>query len=64
MKKNWIKRAAQASAKELYKRCKPHMMQRFGRILSYEEFCATLQTAGDQGKLDDFRKRQRPFTVG
>lgn len=46
MKKNLTKRIAQASAKELYKRCKPHMMQRFGRILSYEEFCTILQAAG------------------
>lgn len=57
MKNNFTKRVAQASAKELYKRCKPHMIQRFGRILSYEEFCATLQAAGKQKKLDDFRKR-------
>ena len=56
---------SQASAKELYKRCKPQMIQRFGRELSYEEFCATLQVAAAQGKLDDFVcKRQRPFTVG
>lgn len=48
---------AQASAKKLYKRCKPQMLKRFGRILSYEEFCATLQVAANQGKLDDFRRK-------
>lgn len=35
--------------KKLYEKCKPAMLKKFGRILSYEEFVATLGYAHEKG---------------
>lgn len=33
------------SLKKIYDKCKPGMLKKFGRVLSYDEFVATLATA-------------------
>ena len=35
--------------KKIYEKCKPAMLKKFGRILSYEEFVATLGYAHQKG---------------
>lgn len=37
------------SLKKIYAKCKPAMLKRFGRVLSYEEFCQSLAYAHDNG---------------
>lgn len=58
--KNTMNKLKSISSKELYKRCLPHMMAKFGRILSYEEFCATLQYAAKH----NIASASDPFTAG
>lgn len=36
------------SLKKIYEKCKPLMIKKFGRILSYEEFCQILAYAHDK----------------
>lgn len=43
--KNKIK---EASLKKIYEKCKPGMQKKFGRILTYEEFVATLAYAHER----------------
>ena len=35
--------------KKIYEKCKPSMLKKFGRILSYEEFVATLSYVHRKG---------------
>lgn len=35
--------------RKVYEKCKPGMLKRFGRILSYEEFVQTLAYAHEKG---------------
>ena len=44
--KNKIK---EASLKKVYEKCKPGMQKKFGRILTYDEFVATLAYAHQKG---------------
>lgn len=37
------------SLEKVYNKCKPAMLKKFGRILSFEEFCATLAYAHEKG---------------
>lgn len=37
------------SLKKVYEKCKPGMIEKFGRILSYDEFIATLAYAHKEG---------------
>lgn len=39
------------SLEKLYEKCKPAMFKKFGRVLSYEEFVATLAYAHEKGKV-------------
>lgn len=37
------------SLKKVYEKCKPAMLKKFGRIMSYDEFIATLAYAHKEG---------------
>jgi len=37
------------SLKQVYEKCKPYMLKKFGRVLSYEEFVRTLAYAHEKG---------------
>lgn len=37
------------SLKKVYEKCKPGMLKKFGRVLSYEEFVQTLAYAYQKG---------------
>lgn len=39
------------SLEKLYEKCKPVMLKKFGRVLSYEEFVATLGYAHEKGMV-------------
>lgn len=39
------------SLKKIYEKCKPGMLKKFGRILSYDEFVATLAVAHEKGMV-------------
>ena len=39
------------SLEKLYEKCKPAMLKKFGRVLSYEEFIATLGYAHEKGMV-------------
>lgn len=39
------KNITEKSLKKIYEKCKPAMPSRFGRVLTYEEFCNTLAYA-------------------
>jgi len=43
------KKITEKSLKKIYEKCKPGMKSRFGRVLSYEEFCQTLAYAHERG---------------
>ncbi len=42
-------KVTEKSLKVLYKRCKPAMLKKWGKILTYEEFCQTLAYAHENG---------------
>lgn len=44
MKKNLNEK----TLKKIYEKCKPGMLKKFGRVLSYEEFVAALAYAHDK----------------
>lgn len=35
--------------RKVYEKCKPGMLKKFGRVLSYDEFIATLAYAHEKG---------------
>lgn len=37
------------SLKKVYEKCKPGMQKKFGRVLTYEEFCKNLAVAHEKG---------------
>lgn len=47
-KRNVVK---EKSLQLLYKKCKPCMLKKFGRVLSYDEFVATLAVAHEKGMV-------------
>lgn len=46
-----IKKANEKNLKKLYERCKPAMQKKFGRVLTYEEFVATMAYAYKKGMV-------------
>lgn len=46
-----MKKMKEKHLKKLYEKCKPAMLKKFGRILSYEEFVATLGYAHQKGMV-------------
>ena len=46
-----LSRANERMLKKLYERSKSGMLQRFGRVLSYEEFIATMAYAHKHKKV-------------
>ena len=48
MKKK-IKQFTEKNLKQVYEKCKPGILKKFGRILSYDEFVATLAHAHEEG---------------
>lgn len=39
---------SEKNLRKVYERCKPGMLKKFGRILSYDEFCASLAYAHEK----------------
>ncbi len=50
IKNCFCKKVPEKSLKKVYEKCKPQMMKKFGRVLSYEEFCHTLAYAHHSGQ--------------
>ena len=42
-------KVTEKSLKKVYEKCKPGMQKKFGRVLTYDEFCAHLATAHSKG---------------
>ena len=38
----------ESSLKKVYEKCKPGMQKKFGRVLTYEEFCKNLAVAHEK----------------
>ena len=47
--KKKIKQLTEKNLKKIYEKCKPGMLKKFGRILSYDEFVAALSYAHKEG---------------
>lgn len=45
------RKLTEQSLKKVYEKCKPGMQQRFGRVLTYDEFVVTLAQAHERGIL-------------
>lgn len=42
---------AENTLRKVYNKCKPAMQKKFGRILTFEEFCRTLSYAHEKGMV-------------
>lgn len=47
MKKN--NKITEKSLKKVYEKCKPGMQKKFGRVLTYDEFCVHMAYAHKKG---------------
>ncbi len=47
-----MKKSDEKNLKKLYKRCKPGLKKKFGRVLSYEEFVAHMAYAHKRGLIE------------
>lgn len=45
------KNITEKSLKKIYEKCKSGMQSRFGRVLTYEEFCQHLSYAHEKGMV-------------
>lgn len=46
-----MQQLTEESLKKVYEKCKPAMLQKFGRVLSYDEFVRTLAYAHEKGMV-------------
>ncbi len=44
-----IQQFTEKNLKKIYEKCKPAMLKKFGRVLSYDEFVRTLAYAHKEG---------------
>lgn len=49
MKRKIMNNITEKSLKKIYEKCKPGMLQKFGRVLTYDEFVAHLSYAYEKG---------------
>ena len=43
-----MKKLREKDLKKVYEKCKPDMLKKFGRVLSYDEFVSTLAVAHEK----------------